>query len=151
MIAVLDSATSWGRHQADRLAGQGSIFDLGGEEESRPPQHPPVPAVELDKKELLRDGEGDTRRLRPSIRSQAVREPARRKTDCRSPRRSGAATARSYRRRHRRRGQAADDEEGRADGLHRASTTSPARSRSSSSTRSTGRRASCSGSTACSS
>ena len=31
MLEALDAAVSWGgRHQADRLAGQGSIFDLGG-------------------------------------------------------------------------------------------------------------------------
>jgi DNA polymerase-3 subunit alpha len=84
MIAVLDSATAWGgRMQADRLAGQGSIFDLGGEEEvSRPEQHPPVPVIELDKNELLRM-EKETLGVYVSEHPlQAIREQLRRKTDC---------------------------------------------------------------------
>src|SRR6185295_16173401 len=82
MIAVLDSATSWGgRMQADRLAGQGSIFDLGGEEESRPQQHPAVPIVELEKNELLRM-EKETLGVYVSEHPlQAIREQLRRKTD----------------------------------------------------------------------
>ena len=84
MIQVLDQAVSWGgRMQADRLAGQGSIFDLGGgEEESRPQQHPPVPAVEIDKNELLRM-EKETLGVYVSEHPlQAIREQLRRKTDC---------------------------------------------------------------------
>ena len=57
MLALLDQAlSSGGRHQADRLAGQGSIFDLGFESEpeaARPVRHPPIPAEELEKAELL--------------------------------------------------------------------------------------------------
>ena len=67
MIQVLEQAAAWGgRMQADRLAGQGSIFDLGGEEESpaASPQHPPVPAVETGEERAAADGEGDARRLR---------------------------------------------------------------------------------------
>jgi DNA polymerase-3 subunit alpha len=84
MIAVLDSATAWGgRMQADRLAGQGSIFDLGGgEEASRPEQHPQVPVLELDKNELLRM-EKETLGVYVSEHPlQAIREQLRRKTDC---------------------------------------------------------------------
>ncbi len=84
MIAVLDSASAWGgRMQADRLAGQGSIFDLGGEEDaSRPEQHPPVPVIELDKNELLRM-EKETLGVYVSEHPlQAIREQLRRKTDC---------------------------------------------------------------------
>jgi DNA polymerase-3 subunit alpha len=83
MIAVLDSASAWGgRMQADRLAGQGSIFDLGGEEETRPEQHPQVPVIELDKNELLRM-EKETLGVYVSEHPlQAIREQLRRKTDC---------------------------------------------------------------------
>jgi DNA polymerase-3 subunit alpha len=57
MLAVLEQALSSGaRQQADRLAGQGSIFDLGarsdgGGEQER--HHPPLPAEELEKSDLL--------------------------------------------------------------------------------------------------
>ena len=60
MLEVLDQALQWGaKQQADRLAGQGSIFDLadtGGETEvaRRAKNHPPVPAEEFDRGELLR-------------------------------------------------------------------------------------------------
>jgi DNA polymerase-3 subunit alpha len=83
MLQVLDSAVSWGgRHQADRLAGQSSIFDLGGEEESRPEKHPPIPSIELEKNELLRL-EKETLGVYVSEHPlQAIREQLRRKTDC---------------------------------------------------------------------
>jgi len=55
MLDVLDTAVAWGqKQQADRLAGQGSIFDLGPVEEEKPRHHPPVPADEFEKNELLR-------------------------------------------------------------------------------------------------
>jgi DNA polymerase-3 subunit alpha len=55
MLEVLEQAVSWGqKQQADRLAGQGSIFDLGPVEEARPKHHPPVPTEEFEKNELLR-------------------------------------------------------------------------------------------------
>jgi DNA polymerase-3 subunit alpha len=83
MLQLLDSAAAWGgRMQADRIAGQGSIFDLGGEEEAKPEQHPPVPAIELDKNELLRM-EKETLGVYVSEHPlQAIREQLRRKTDC---------------------------------------------------------------------
>jgi DNA polymerase-3 subunit alpha len=83
MIAVLDSATSWGgRMQADRLAGQGSIFDLGDAEESKPEQHPPVPSIDLEKGELLRM-EKETLGVYVSEHPlQAIRDQLRRKVDC---------------------------------------------------------------------
>jgi DNA polymerase-3 subunit alpha len=85
MIQVLEQAAAWGgRMQADRLAGQGSIFDLGGEEESpaASPQHPPVPTVETEKNELLRM-EKETLGVYVSEHPlQAIREQLRRKTDC---------------------------------------------------------------------
>src|SRR5205814_7508868 len=61
MLEVLEQAVAWGqKQQADRLAGQSSIFDLGppsGVEDSaveKARHHPPVPAVEFEKSELLR-------------------------------------------------------------------------------------------------
>ena len=85
MLEALDAAVSWGgRHQADRLAGQGSIFDLGGggEEEARPQQHPPIPPGEYEKNDLLRL-EKETLGVYVSEHPlQAIREQLRRKTEC---------------------------------------------------------------------
>jgi DNA polymerase-3 subunit alpha len=58
MLAVLEQALAWGGKQhADRLAGQGSIFDLGLDEGpvsvAAPRHHPPIPPEEFDKQELL--------------------------------------------------------------------------------------------------
>ena len=54
MLAVLEQAVASGqKQQADRLAGQGSIFDLGPVEEERPRHHPPTPTEEFEKSELL--------------------------------------------------------------------------------------------------
>jgi DNA polymerase-3 subunit alpha len=55
MLEVLEQAVAWGqKQQADRLAGQGSIFDLGPPEDEKPRHHPPVPNGEFEKNELLR-------------------------------------------------------------------------------------------------
>jgi DNA polymerase-3 subunit alpha len=52
---VLDDALGYGsRSHADRLAGQGSIFDLDTGPEDRPQRHRPVPAEEYERSELLR-------------------------------------------------------------------------------------------------
>src|SRR5439155_12324649 len=82
MVEALDAATAWGgRHQADRLAGQSSIFDLGGEEESRPEAHPAIPPGEYEKNDLLRR-EKETLGVYVSEHPlQAIREQVRRKTD----------------------------------------------------------------------
>jgi DNA polymerase-3 subunit alpha len=54
MFDVLEDSLSWGgRQQADRLAGQGSIFDLGEEVEERPRHHRPIGTEEWDKTEKL--------------------------------------------------------------------------------------------------
>jgi DNA polymerase-3 subunit alpha len=55
MLAALEAAAAAGQKtQADALAGQASIFDLGGSGEEEPQRHhPPVVGPELDKKELL--------------------------------------------------------------------------------------------------
>jgi DNA polymerase III subunit alpha len=54
-LEVLEQASAWGqKQQADRLAGQGSIFDLGPAEDEKPKHHPPVSSDEYEKNELLR-------------------------------------------------------------------------------------------------
>jgi len=54
MLSVLEQAVAWGqKQQADRLAGQGSIFDLGPVEDERPRHHPVTPTEEFEKNELL--------------------------------------------------------------------------------------------------
>ena len=53
MLAVLDDALRLGqKFQADRLAGQGSIFDLDPTDE-KPRKHPPIATDEFEKNELL--------------------------------------------------------------------------------------------------
>ncbi len=59
MLAVLEQALAYGqKQQADRLAGQASIFDgLFGDGDAQAPaekHHPPVSPVEFEKPELLR-------------------------------------------------------------------------------------------------
>ena len=58
MFDVVEHALQWGgRQQADRLAGQSSIFDLGGGEEAGTPRrahHPVIGPDEYEKGELLR-------------------------------------------------------------------------------------------------
>ncbi len=86
MLAVLEQALSYGqRLAADRLAGQASIFDgdFGAPEEKSEKQrhHPPIPATEFEKGELLKL-EKETLGLYVSEHPlHAVREQLRRKTD----------------------------------------------------------------------
>ena len=85
MLALLEQALSYGgRHHADRLAGQSSIFDLGGESEpetGRRVHHPPIPAAEFEKPELLAL-EKETLGLYVSEHPlQGIREQLRRKVD----------------------------------------------------------------------
>jgi len=57
MLQVLEQALAYGqKQQADRLAGQGSIFDAEFEESGAPgfKRHPQVPSEEFDKSDLLR-------------------------------------------------------------------------------------------------
>ncbi len=81
-LAVLEQALSWGqKQQADRLAGQGSIFDLGPPADDAPKHHPPTPQDEFDKNELLRL-EKETLGLYVSEHPlSAIRDQLRRKTD----------------------------------------------------------------------
>jgi DNA polymerase-3 subunit alpha len=84
MLDVLDSALSWGgREQADRIAGQGSIFDLGADAgEEAPRRHPDIPTGEFDKSELL-VLEKETLGVYVSEHPlSSVRDQLRRKVDC---------------------------------------------------------------------
>ena len=85
MLICLEQALAWGqKHAADRLAGQASIFDLGGpaEEDARPKHHPVIPPGEFEKPELLQL-EKETLGLYVSEHPlHAVRDQLRRKTDC---------------------------------------------------------------------
>jgi DNA polymerase-3 subunit alpha len=83
MLDALEQALAWGqKHASDRLLGQGSIFDLGPVEESRPRHHPVIPPAEFEKNELLRL-EKETLGLYVSEHPlHAIRDQLRRKTDC---------------------------------------------------------------------
>jgi DNA polymerase III subunit alpha len=85
MLEVLEQAVGWGaKQQADRLAGQGSIFDLDGlgdAADARQKHHPTVPTDEFDENELLRL-EKEVLGLYVSEHPlNAIREQLRRKTD----------------------------------------------------------------------
>jgi DNA polymerase III subunit alpha len=82
MLDCLEQALSWGgRSQADKIAGQGSIFDLGEEVETAPKHHPEIPVHEFEKNELLRL-EKETLGLYVSEHPlTAIRDQLRRKTD----------------------------------------------------------------------
>jgi DNA polymerase-3 subunit alpha len=83
MLAILEQALETGsRHQADRLLGQGSIFDLGDEEQQLTAKRRDVPRVDAAKEELLRM-EKETLGLYVSEHPLTpIREQLRRKTDC---------------------------------------------------------------------
>jgi DNA polymerase III subunit alpha len=82
MLDCIEQALSWGgRTQADKIAGQGSIFDLGDQVERAPKHHPEIPVHEFEKNELLRL-EKETLGLYVSEHPlNAVRDQLRRKTD----------------------------------------------------------------------
>ncbi|CAB4690679.1 MAG: DNA polymerase III subunit alpha [Actinobacteria bacterium] len=83
-LAVLEQALSYGqKQQADRLAGQASIFDLGDgpSEEAAPRHHPALSPEEFEKSDLLRM-EKETLGLYVSEHPlNELREDMRRKTD----------------------------------------------------------------------
>jgi DNA polymerase-3 subunit alpha len=83
MLEALEQALAWGqKYASDRLLGQGSIFDLGPVEESKPKHHPVIPPAEYEKNELLRL-EKETLGLYVSEHPlHALRDQVRRKTDC---------------------------------------------------------------------
>jgi DNA polymerase-3 subunit alpha len=86
MLDVLEDAlTSGGRLIADRLAGQSSIFDLGGGEEQgdRRAHHRPIPAEEFEKRQLLALEKESLGLYVSEHPLDSVRDQLRRKTDCR--------------------------------------------------------------------
>jgi DNA polymerase III subunit alpha len=83
MLAVLEQALNLGgQHQADRLAGQGSIFDLGPVEEARPRHHAPIPPDEFEKNELLLLEKEALGLYVSEHPLSAIRDQLRRKCDC---------------------------------------------------------------------
>jgi DNA polymerase-3 subunit alpha len=86
MLECVEQALSWGqKQQADKLLGQGSIFDLGdlGAGDDGPRHHPTIPVVtEFEKNELLHL-EKETLGLYVSEHPLTpIRDQLRRKTDC---------------------------------------------------------------------
>jgi DNA polymerase-3 subunit alpha len=82
---MLDRVLGWGStFQADRLSGQGSIFDLGAGAEGAPAprHHPTVPPGEYDKKLLLQLEKESLGLYVSEHPLDAVRDQLRRKTDC---------------------------------------------------------------------
>ena len=87
MLEVLEDALSaGGRLHADRLAGQGSIFDsleVAGETESDGAHHRPIPGEEFEKRELLALEKESLGLYVSEHPLDAVRDQLRRKTNCR--------------------------------------------------------------------
>jgi DNA polymerase III subunit alpha len=85
MLEVLEDALSWGgRQHADRLAGQGSIFDLGEPPASGAPRHHrAIPTEEYEKRELLALEKESLGLYVSEHPLAAVRDQLRRKTDAR--------------------------------------------------------------------
>jgi DNA polymerase III subunit alpha len=82
MFEVLEDSLSWGgRQQADRLAGQGSIFDLGDEAEEQPRHHRPIRAEEWEKAERLAYEKEALGLYVSEHPLSGIREALRRKTD----------------------------------------------------------------------
>jgi DNA polymerase-3 subunit alpha len=83
MLEVLEQALSFGgRQQADRLAGQGSIFDLDEAPDERPRHHGPIPVGEFERSELLRLEKETLGTYVSEHPLHAIRDRLRRKTDC---------------------------------------------------------------------
>jgi DNA polymerase-3 subunit alpha len=81
---LLDRVLAWGAtQQADRLSGQGSIFDLGDGGGSRPRHHPTIPPGEYDKRTLLALEKESLGLYVSEHPLDAVRDQLRRKVDCR--------------------------------------------------------------------
>jgi DNA polymerase-3 subunit alpha len=84
---MLDRVVAWGvKAQADRLSGQGSIFDLGGGDgdaaTAGPRHHPVLGADEYDKKILLQLEKESLGLYVSEHPLQSVKESLRRKVDC---------------------------------------------------------------------
>jgi len=86
MLAVLEQALAWGqKQQSDRLAGQGSIFDLGfgdsAAENERPRHHPTIPPGEFQRGELLSLEKESLGIYISEHPLQSIRDQLRRRTD----------------------------------------------------------------------
>jgi DNA polymerase-3 subunit alpha len=84
LLDALDQIVAWGqKRSADRMSGQSSIFDLGGDEgKHQPRHHPEISSEEFEKPELLRI-EKEVLGLYVSEHPlHAIRDQLRRKTDC---------------------------------------------------------------------
>ncbi|MBW3592312.1 MAG: DNA polymerase III subunit alpha [Actinobacteria bacterium] len=85
MWDVIEDALGCGaRFQADRLAGQSSIFDLGGGEQGAPPprHHPPLSPVEWEKRERLAYEKESLGLYVSEHPLDGVKDQLRRKVDC---------------------------------------------------------------------
>ncbi|MBA2361266.1 MAG: DNA polymerase III subunit alpha [Actinobacteria bacterium] len=83
MLDILEHAMAWGgREQADRLLGQGSIFDLGEDASTQPKQHPVIPTGEFEKAELLALEKESLGLYVSEHPLHEVKDQLRRKTDC---------------------------------------------------------------------
>jgi DNA polymerase-3 subunit alpha len=86
MLECLEQALAWGqKQQADKLLGQGSIFDLGDPVggDAAPRHHPVIPSLEEFEKNDLLKLEKETLGLYVSEHPlTAIRDQLRRKTDC---------------------------------------------------------------------
>jgi DNA polymerase-3 subunit alpha len=85
MFEALEHALAWGaREHADRLAGQGSIFDLGADDAGpKPKEHPPIPAQDWEKRERLAYEKESLGLYVSEHPLTGVKDALRRKTDCR--------------------------------------------------------------------
>jgi DNA polymerase-3 subunit alpha len=80
---TLDQILAYGqRHQADRLLGQASIFDLGADETSSSDHEPKIPVLEADKDTLLRMEKESLGLYVSEHPLAAIRDQLRRRTDC---------------------------------------------------------------------
>ena len=122
MLEVIDHALAWGgREQADRLLGQGSIFDLGGEEAAAPEGAPGDPGRRVREGGAPGAREGIARDLRLRAPARRREGPAVAKDGLPAVGGRGAPRRRDrHRRGHGRRAQAGDDPQGRPDGLRAA-------------------------------
>jgi DNA polymerase-3 subunit alpha len=85
MLEVLEQALSWGqKQQADRLLGQGSIFDLGEPESGQAAtrHHPTIAPGEFEKGDLLTMEKESLGLYVSEHPLAAIRDQLRRKTDC---------------------------------------------------------------------
>jgi DNA polymerase-3 subunit alpha len=80
---TLDQILAYGqRHQADRLLGQASIFDLGADEASSADHEPKIPLLEADKGTLLKMEKESLGLYVSEHPLSAIRDQLRRRTDC---------------------------------------------------------------------